>query len=421
MADEFVDRARALMEKGNAKAVYQLLSPLQSERAGDPDFDYLLGVAALDLGKPTEAVFALERVLAVQPNNAPARAEIARAYFNLRETDAAKREFENVKRQNVPAPVTRTIDKYLQAIDRAEAGSRFSIRGYAEGFAGYDSNVNSATSDRSVAVPAFGGLVFGLSENSSKLSDSYYGGQGGLNLRAPLNEQWALIASATGNRRLNSSRNEFDSSFIDVAAGATYKRNRDLFTLVAQYNTFHLYNISFPNAFRTATGATAQWQRDLNARNQITFYAQYSSLDYPDQGVRNANRYVLGGGYAHATRTGASVYVGGYLGTEKQTDSSRPNLGHDLIGFRAGADYPWTERITAFGNLAYEYRKYGGDEPLFLKTRNDNQYSAAIGLHFVPAQDWRITPQIVGIVNDSNISINKYDRLFAEIRVRRSF
>ena len=40
-----------LLDGGNPQAAYNLLSPLQSQRAGDPDYDYLLGVSALDLGK----------------------------------------------------------------------------------------------------------------------------------------------------------------------------------------------------------------------------------------------------------------------------------------------------------------------------------------------------------------------------------
>jgi Flp pilus assembly protein TadD len=87
-ADDLLLQAKQQLDNGNAQEAYNLLIPLQSTRAGDPDFDFLLGSAALALGKNTEAVFALERVLAVQPNSAPARALIARAYFNLKETDS---------------------------------------------------------------------------------------------------------------------------------------------------------------------------------------------------------------------------------------------------------------------------------------------------------------------------------------------
>src|SRR5690242_14276286 len=76
-ADDLLVKAKALLDANHPQAAFNLLAPLQAQRAGDPDYDYLLGVAALDLGRNTEAVFALERVLAVRPDNAPARAQIA--------------------------------------------------------------------------------------------------------------------------------------------------------------------------------------------------------------------------------------------------------------------------------------------------------------------------------------------------------
>src|ERR1700730_9627685 len=101
-ADALTDRARALLARKDAKAAYTLLLPQEAQRAGDPENDYLLGVAALDTGEYERAGFALERVLGVQPNNHVARAEIARAYLAMGERDTACREFENVRRQSIP-------------------------------------------------------------------------------------------------------------------------------------------------------------------------------------------------------------------------------------------------------------------------------------------------------------------------------
>ncbi len=116
-ADAVTDNAKALLDKGEAKAAYALLEPLEPQRAGDPEYDFLLGLAALEIGKNTNAVFALERVLAVDPNHARARAEIARAYAALGEASTAKQEFEAAKRQGVPPEVANTIDRMLAAID----------------------------------------------------------------------------------------------------------------------------------------------------------------------------------------------------------------------------------------------------------------------------------------------------------------
>ena len=83
--DPVLNEALALIKSREYKSAYKMLEPLESERAGDVDFDYLFGVSAIDSGNVTRGVFALERVLAIQPNHAQARAEIARAYFQLGE------------------------------------------------------------------------------------------------------------------------------------------------------------------------------------------------------------------------------------------------------------------------------------------------------------------------------------------------
>jgi len=77
-ADDLTDKAKALLDQGKAADAFVLLEPQEGGRAGDITFDLLLGIAAVDSGQSTRAVFALERVLALQPDNARARAEIAR-------------------------------------------------------------------------------------------------------------------------------------------------------------------------------------------------------------------------------------------------------------------------------------------------------------------------------------------------------
>ena len=74
-----VERAKAALAAGNAKQAYDELAPLQDSLSGQPEYDYLLGVAALDSGRNDEAIIAFERVLALIPNHAGAQMDIARA------------------------------------------------------------------------------------------------------------------------------------------------------------------------------------------------------------------------------------------------------------------------------------------------------------------------------------------------------
>jgi cytochrome c-type biogenesis protein CcmH/NrfG len=99
-ADETLSRAKQQHDSRQAKEAYTLLAPLQSERAGEIEYDYLLGLAAMESGMPTEAIFAFERILAINPNDTDARMALARAYHMTGETKASREEFEAVKRRH---------------------------------------------------------------------------------------------------------------------------------------------------------------------------------------------------------------------------------------------------------------------------------------------------------------------------------
>src|ERR1039457_5199034 len=154
--------AEALMKAGNPADAYNLLEPLEFDRSGEVRFDYLIGIAALDSGKPDKATLAFERVLAVDPNFAGARLDMARAYYQLGDLPRAKTEFETVSKQNPPEAARATIQKYLDAIAAQQAAKQTRFSAYVEGGLGHDTNVNNSTSQSQISVPYFNNTVFTL-------------------------------------------------------------------------------------------------------------------------------------------------------------------------------------------------------------------------------------------------------------------
>jgi outer membrane protein len=421
-ADETVNRAKQQLDSGHAQQAYDLLKPLQATRAGDPDFDYVLGSAALALGKNTEAVFALERVLAVQPNSAPARAQIARAYFNLKETETAKREFDNVKKQQaVPPEVSETIDRFLDAITRIEESQRTVIHGFVEIGLGYDTNVNSATADSQIAPPLAGGGIVVLNAASVKQSDGFVAFGGGVNFTHPLTKQLTLFGGLTYQNKTNFNKDDFSTYYYDLNLGLGYRVNSESFSLTAQLNSFFVDNPQlYSDSYRDAVGATAQWQHDFDSRNQASVFAQYSSLSYPDQGGRAANRYVGGVGYAHAFGKGAVVtYASAYGGTEREKDSRFPDVGNNLYGVRLGGQWNIDPALAAFANASVERRLYGGPPFGYTVNRRDTQYNAGAGLIYTPKKNLHFTPQVIWTDNRSNIDFSRYDRVIYQIIFRQ--
>ncbi|MEQ1516094.1 MAG: tetratricopeptide repeat protein, partial [Usitatibacteraceae bacterium] len=147
-------QARELLAASNPKQAYMILVKLDAELAGNAEFDYLLGVAALDSGKNEEAVIAFERVLQKEPKNAGARLDLARAYFNWGAMDLARANFQELKASNPPPAALAAINKDLAAIRERRAQSSNSFTAWGETSLGYDRNITGVPSDFTSAVAA---------------------------------------------------------------------------------------------------------------------------------------------------------------------------------------------------------------------------------------------------------------------------
>lgn len=416
--DPVLDQALSLIKSQEYKKAYELLEPLESERAGEVNFDYLFGLAAIDSGNVTRGVFALERVLAIQPNHAQARAEIARAYFQLGENETAKLEFQHVLDQSPPENAKEAIDRFLSAIDK-NLGLATRYRAFIDFGIGHDTNVNSATAAGTVAVPVFGGAVFNLSNAAQELSSNFISLAGGASFSTPISQNFSVFGSVAGNKKMNWVQQEFDTGSRDFNLGGQYKKGLNTYSLTLQDGSYYVDS----EKFRRAYGFTGQWQRTINENNQVSTFFQASRLDYPGQEIRNVDRYVLGTGWGHAFAGDKApvLFLSAYVGTEDERESNVSFFGNDLYGLRAGGQVTLNPKTVAYASASYEYRDYSGDDPLFLKAREDDQYDFAVGLRYLPGYNWTIRPQISYIKNDSNISINEYDRTVVSINFRHDF
>lgn len=420
-AADVLDEARALLRAGQAEQAYALLAPLEESRAGDPVYDYLLGVSALDSGKPGLAVFALERVLAVRPDHAMARAELARAYFELRDDQAAKQEFENVAGMSPPPEVARTIQKFLDALDvRFESIKATQWRAYAQFGVGLDSNVNSATDNGLVAIPALGNLVFQLNRTGQELDDAFILGEAGGTISHRIGDN--ILAFATGRieERVNENEHLFDTGVIDFAAGLSVSAGNDTYTGALQLQRFEVGN----ELYRTITGVTGQYRHTIDNQNALTLFGQLARLRYyPEaQSVRDVQQTRAGVGWAHAFggKDAPTVFVSAYIGNDDER-AGLPHLGRKFFGVRAGAEYKYQSDVDLFGSFAAEFSNYGGTEPLFLRGRDDEYYQISGGVRYRGFPGWTVSPQVRYTLNESNIPVNDYRRMMFLTTIRYDF
>jgi tetratricopeptide (TPR) repeat protein len=417
--DALLNRARQLVDARQFKEAYALLEPQEQARAGEPAYDYLLGVSAIDSGQLTRGVFALERVLAVNPNHPQARAEIARAYFLMGENRLARSEFQSVKNARPPAEVNSAVDRFLSALDARDRSRHTGVTGYVELGFGHDTNVNAATGSSSFAIPVFGGAVFALAPGTNEQEDEYWTLGAGVSGRLGITDSLGFIGSASFEQKRNFDFEQFDTGSLSASGGLSYRQGSGEWIAALQAQRFDVEN----NKFRDAQGGVVQYFNNFTPNDRLSAYVQVTNLRYPGQTPRDADRYVFGGAWTHvyAGRTGSPVtYAGAYAGKEDAVGNF-PHFGHDLYGVRGGGQIGLSEHWTLTAGVNYEERRYHGPDPLFLTSRNDKELQLRASAIYQFDKNWSLTPAISFTNVKSNIVVNHYDRTMVSVTGRYDF
>lgn len=422
--------AESLMRAGKSLEAYNLLQKHEYERSGDVRFDYLLGISALDGGKPDKATLAFERVLAVDPNFAGARLDMARAYYQMGDLVRAKTEFDSVMKQDPPPAAKITIEKYLLAISERENAMNTSFHGYLEGVVGHDTNANSATSQAQVAVPALGNLVFTLDSTSQKTPDSYAAGAGGLDFNRMLTPKLGFYAGADGKMRRYAQYNTF--AYLDLAmrAGMFYNHDGDIFRLGWMGSHYRLG--SRYSANRNGNGIAAEWMRPVSESDRLTAFTQFNQSRFVDSSMQaqDFDFILLGGSWLHLLEDGKySLYGSAFGGRETgvapvsalNPSGGRPDGDKGLLGLRIGAQVTLSDKWEGFSSVGAQRGSYNKENLAFLTTRRDTTLDWSVGLSWRPVKDWSVRPQLSLSRNNSNISIYSYDRTDISVAVRWNY
>lgn len=425
VAAEFdLGKADELLKAGKAKESYTLLAPHEYEMAGNVDYDYLLGTAALDSGKPDKASLALERVLAVNPNHVGARLDLARAYFALADYERAKTEFEAVQTQNPPPVAKAVIEQYLAAIDK-KLNPGTTVTGYLEGAVGYDTNVNTSTATSQVFIPLFGASLT-LDGTSVAARDNYLTLGGGLEITHPVKAGLSLFAGVDAKKRQNFVKDIYNTDSLDGRLGLNIDEGANVFRLAGQKGVYDIDD----RLNRRLTAISGEWRHILNPRNIFSVFGQYGLLRYGhdktgnDLSYNDVDQSVAGLGWLHALDDyGKNIVFASIYGGDENTvtDTTRIDGDQKFWGIRLGGQKALVENLEAIGSVGFKDGSYQSRNPLILDYRRDYQYDVVLGLNWRPVQNWVVRPQLSYTRNDSNSGLNDYDRIDASVAVRREF
>lgn len=405
---------RERLRRGEAEAAYAALSARLGLYAGDPEFDYLLGIAALDSGHPGDALLAFERVLLVEPDHLQARAELGRAYLAAGEHENARDAFRDVASREIPPEARRLVGRYLDEIARLDARHRVAITGMVGLDIGYNDNVNVGSTsehwslgDGTPVVP----LPVSLPQKSM-----VFGIDGAISISGPMDGRWRWIAGVRSSTRRFPSADTLDQMQVDLSAGVTRRQECHQLTLLGQYQDLRLDG----DALRRVTGFVAQWQCNPNRQSSLGAWFQVASLSFPGQSVRDATRRTIGLSAARLLTARPGTLLSGaiHFGDER-ADPAWPNLAYRFVGAHASLNTPLAPNWRGEIGLYWESRRFDGPEPLFGHVRDDRQTELRISAERWLGKGWSIQPQLSLLRNSSTLAPNDFRR--SQLMVRSTY
>ena len=408
--------AREWLDKGQGKTAYQLLSPLETQMAGQPQFDYLLGLSALAVNEPSQAAFAFERCLAFEPRNGLCRLGMARAHLELAEQDSARAELDLVSQSSPPEPVQKAVADYMARLAGEEVVNRDSrLASYIRMGVGYDSNINTATSLGSMYVPIFGGEMT-LRRDGRRRDSGFAQGRFHINYSHPFGNRWRLLAEGNIHAVGNFETKRYNRVVSDASIGLMYRHDKHQFSGKVIGQNYQLDS----HSYRNLGGFLGQYVYSLTDRSQISVFGQASRLSYPGRRLLNANRYVGGASLSQALANDrAVVFVSAYGGNEKPVHSHAPSdTNYGFGGMRVGGMYMVTPRAQVEAGVGFERRRFKHRDLLFQRHRRETFYDAYLGLNYAINRKLSLRPRYQYTHSNSNIPLRDYQRHMISVNLQ---
>ncbi len=425
-----VKKAAELVRARKPNEALKILAPLQGRLSGNPDFDYVYGVATLDAGRPAEAVVYLRRAVQNRPDFHVARAEYGRALAAMGDLEGARREFMQVRDvPNLPVAARDAMGREVVGIDRAietvaakKNQPRTTISGYVEQAIGYDTNVNGGPAGMSILIP---GLSFlgpaQLNPAAAPKEAGFYEIAGGLNIAHAISNDTAVFANFVGNLHRLFDHTEFSTALLGTELGvARQTGDGSIWSLAVIGQVFWIDS----DVYRGIYGLAGQWRKKVgewDANVALTWLG----IEYPNTpGMGAADRLMASAGIGrklgHLAGTPSFlITVSG--GTEMTRDSANDHFGYDFAGVRYSGEISLAPRLIGFGQAAYEYHHHHEDYPLFFTPRKEHLFEILLGLEWKATERISYRPTVRWSRTASNVDLFDVERWIWSLSARYTF
>lgn len=414
-----------LITAGQFLQAFDLGSTNLDEWEGEPEFDFLYGLAALESGNPNDSVFALERVAAIATDGVlreRARLELARAYFVTNNLTAAENLFNLVLETNPPVNVQQNIEAFLQLIDARRDTQTPTLNWTISSLIGSDDNINSATSNGLIDTPLIGQIE--LNPDGKETDDSFSNTTVTMAYSYPFTRDRSLSATVNLIHLDNFDTDQFDIDSLRGEVAYNWGNESNRFK-----HGFAVTKVNLDqNGFQDSMAINSSWQHAGNNGWYQTVAGSYSKIRYATNNggdfndLRDVDQVLITGGltkisgrYTHSL----NLY---HADEDPKKSSGGKHNGRDFTGLAYSLLYRMNAQHTPYLRASIQDVEHDDEHPVFFNTiRDDDTETIAIGWFWQYDRNLMITGEVSYTDNTSNIELFDYSRFKYQAGVRYRF
>lgn len=399
---------KSINEK-NYNQAYQQATKLRAQNEGDPRFDYLYGLSALQTGHYNEAVFALDRVTVTTPRVIRPRLELARAYLKLNNKSAAIKEFNDVLNLSPPPIVRQKVSLYISELKKSNQEIQKSVTKRLASFSvGFDDNINFGYSGSDINLPLFGMVT--LNPSAVKQGSGFAEAKFQIKRRNIKGKKKNTFISANLTHRKYFKDTDFNFTDIDLRAGVTLNRDKNQYQFVIRDRPVFLND----NLHSNTVGFDAISRKALGSGKVASISLSVESYTNKATPLSDRKRALLGASW-DKNNGKLQHQVSLNIGSEWSDESAGKQFSRNIasVGYKLTRD--WNDKNKTFVSVNYNRYKHKAPYALFPEKRGDDRITIRA------AHEWQLSDKTAilfsarHIRNNSNIEL--YDAKRNEIQV----
>ncbi|WP_396587671.1 tetratricopeptide repeat protein [Bermanella sp. R86510] len=407
-----------LINRQQFEQAFTLASKMKETEEGNAQFDFNYGMAAIETGNFDQALFAFERLLFMDPRNPRYRLELARTHFYLRNLTRSEVEFKKVLALNPPLAVQQNVQQFLDEI--ANLYRRVQPEFYAtiDLGGGYDSNINSATSERELPSEE---LIFPvdivLNDASRETGSAFWSTLLNFAYVSPISKTQSWDVRALYNKRANSEIPDYDLDTIIAEGGYGFFTGPVKWRTAGRYQTVQLDGEDFVDTLSVL--GSANWRQKSGASYGIGFNYGQTSYDISSDNDITQTQFKL----TYQTAPKRSSWLFSLIFGDDAADKSINNYnGKSYQGasvqnqtlYSQRSSYYWMASITAGKHDAI-------NSALYTKLRKDTNLSTMFGWRYYFTSSFSFRNDYSYSYQDSTLEANTYSRAKVEVGINYRF